>query len=64
MNAQLLKQWRKTNNLSQAKLATYLAIPQSTIARWETEFCKIEHPVILGLALKEIERILKSEVKL
>jgi transcriptional regulator with XRE-family HTH domain len=55
MNSEQLKQWRKSQNLTQQALADWLEIPQSTIARWESKFCKIQHPKILGLALKQIE---------
>jgi transcriptional regulator with XRE-family HTH domain len=62
MNSEQLKTWRKSQKLTQQALADRLEIPQSTIARWEKKFCEIQHPRILELALKQVERELKDNV--
>ena len=42
--------------LSQRALAQAFGVPQQTLSRWETGFMAIQHPLILRLALKALER--------
>lgn len=51
-----LYQWRTERGLSQERLARALGLPQGTISRWETGARPIEHPVMLALALRSLER--------
>ena len=42
--------------LSQRKLAQVFGVPQQTVSRWECGLIAIQHPLIIALALKELER--------
>lgn len=53
MTPKQLKQWRKTNGCTQAKLARALEVHPVSIARWETGVREI--PSFLYLALRYLE---------
>ena len=52
-----LKTRRHKLGLSQAQLATKLGTTQNTIYRWENGLMKIQNPMILDRALKDLEKI-------
>ncbi len=47
--------WRKRLGLSQAELARWLDVPDSTVSRWERGLMQIASPTILRLALERLE---------
>jgi len=51
-----LKNRRKTIGLTQVELAALWGVRQKTISSWETEFVKMQHPIILDLAMRYLER--------
>ena len=56
-----LKQRREQLGLSQSSLAQHFGVRQATVADWEQEKHKIQHPNLLDLALKTLERESKTE---
>jgi transcriptional regulator with XRE-family HTH domain len=53
MKGEDLKQWRKANDFTQARLASLLGVTVTTASRWETDQAAI--PPFLHLALRCIE---------
>jgi transcriptional regulator with XRE-family HTH domain len=61
MTGEQLKERRENLKFSQTKMAELLGTTQNTIYRWETNRMKIQNPEMLDLALKTLERELKTE---
>lgn len=51
MDGETLRRQRKALGYSQAELGVVLGVPQNTISRWERGATRIQHPMILALAL-------------
>lgn len=62
MDIKDLKKWRSDHKITQKKLGELLGVTVLTVARWETGVRKI--PSFLHLALKELERDLKTTGKI
>lgn len=52
----LLREWRAKHQWSQQRLADALGVRQHTVTRWETGERTCSMPVVLALALRELER--------
>jgi transcriptional regulator with XRE-family HTH domain/uncharacterized protein YuzE len=50
----LLRLWRERLGMTQEQLATALDVGKNTIARWERDELRIEHPRMLELALRTL----------
>lgn len=54
--AKQLKQFRKTQNLTQVQLASKLGCHPNTLAKWEQGKQNIRHPKLVKLALDELTK--------
>ncbi len=61
MIGEQLKQRREKLNPSQSGLARLFGVRQATISDWESGGHQIQHPKLLDLALKSLERENKTE---
>lgn len=50
-----LRHRREELGLSQSQFSALIGVPANTIARWERGTLRIAHPVLLQLALDQIE---------
>lgn len=57
-----VRNFRARYSLTQAELASLIGTTQVSVSRWETGETEIAHPVMLKLALAEVERQLKRKM--
>jgi transcriptional regulator with XRE-family HTH domain len=56
-----IRNCRRSNGITQQRLAALLGITPNTVARWERGELPVQHPALLARALADLEREIKNK---